>query len=146
MSGYHVHLVGSVPLRNAKEVFQTMAQELGTLVDRLPDGETGERSRWMGWLDHIFAENPQFEPTGSTFKAHETADETVRYRLAPGVTPGQIRFDNLRHAMIALDSYREFARLKAERAPSRPGANINSPSLIPCRSFAAISSRSCTPR
>lgn len=46
---YGVHLVGSVPLANAEEVFRTTSSILGGRLRRIPDGETGVRSNWIGW-------------------------------------------------------------------------------------------------
>ena len=40
-------LVGSVPLENAKEVFNECAARLGELIHRMPDGETGVRTMWI---------------------------------------------------------------------------------------------------
>ena len=51
----HVHLVGSVPLRNAREVFMTVSGLLGPRLERIRDGETGERSDWITWLEPAFA-------------------------------------------------------------------------------------------
>ena len=44
MSSRNVHLVGSVPLANAHEVFVTVSAALGRRLLRIPDGETGERT------------------------------------------------------------------------------------------------------
>jgi hypothetical protein len=41
------HLIGSVPLPDAETVFRTVARELGPFLSRMPDGETGNRIRWM---------------------------------------------------------------------------------------------------
>ena len=41
------HLVGSLPLANAEEVFNTVARALPNHVRRIPDGETGERQQWV---------------------------------------------------------------------------------------------------
>jgi hypothetical protein len=57
----YVHLVGSVPLRNAREVFATVSGVLGSRLKRIPDGETGERSDWITWLEPAFSENPALE-------------------------------------------------------------------------------------
>ena len=43
------HLVGSVPLADAEEVFRRSAKVLGARLRRIPDGETGERSDWIAW-------------------------------------------------------------------------------------------------
>src|SRR5439155_15999924 len=47
----HVHLVGSVPLKDARDVFETVSAALGDRLKRIPDGETGERSDWITWLE-----------------------------------------------------------------------------------------------
>jgi len=41
-----VHLIGSIPLADARTVFRAVAGTLGGEVARIPDGETGARSRW----------------------------------------------------------------------------------------------------
>jgi len=53
-----VHLVGSVPLSNAGEVFRTASSILGGRLRRIPDGETGVRSNWIGWQINFLAQNP----------------------------------------------------------------------------------------
>ena len=40
-----VHLVGSVPVRERRAVFETVSAALGPRCKRIPDGETGERQR-----------------------------------------------------------------------------------------------------
>ena len=42
-----VHLVGSVPLDSAEEVFRRASAALGDRLRRIPDGETGPRSDWI---------------------------------------------------------------------------------------------------
>src|SRR5688500_16842465 len=44
-----VHLVGSVPLADEAEVFRTVGSILGEHARRIPDGETGVRTNWIGW-------------------------------------------------------------------------------------------------
>jgi len=44
-----VHLAGIIPLGNAEEVFRTTSSILGQCLRRIPDGETGERTRWIRW-------------------------------------------------------------------------------------------------
>ena len=43
-----VHLVGSLALDSAEEVFRTTSEILGDRLRRIPDGETGARSIWVG--------------------------------------------------------------------------------------------------
>ena len=54
MSSRNVHLVGSVPLANAREVFVTVSAALGERLLRIPDGETGERTDWIAHLEPVF--------------------------------------------------------------------------------------------
>src|ERR1700741_1080727 len=56
-----VHLVGSVPMANAREVFEKVSAALGPRIKRLPDGETGERGDWISWLEPAFSQHPAFE-------------------------------------------------------------------------------------
>ena len=66
MSSYDVHLVGSIPLANASEVFETVCDVLGPGLPRIPDGETGERTSWLDWLEPVFSGHPDFEPADTT--------------------------------------------------------------------------------
>jgi hypothetical protein len=43
-------LVGSIPLTSAAEVFETSYRYLGPYLASLPDGETGPRTIWIGYL------------------------------------------------------------------------------------------------
>ena len=107
-----VHLVGSVPLSNAREVFIEVAAALGPRLRRIPDGETGERGDWITWLEPVFANSPALEKSDEVFRIHATATPRTRYRLKPGMSASQVTFDNLFYADIAVRSYREFADLK----------------------------------
>ncbi len=107
-----VHLVGSVPLANAPEVFETVSTALGPRISRLPDGETGERADWITWLEPVFAEHPAFVKSGEFFRVHASGTGRERYTLKPGWTPAQVLFDNLFYADIAMRSYADFKRLK----------------------------------
>lgn len=109
-----VHLVGSVPLRDAEEVFCAVCTTLGPHLKRLPDGETGERLNWIGHLETVFATNPALERTDELFKIHPTAIGWYRHRLRQGKTLPNLRFDNLLYADHAIASYDVFRRLKAQ--------------------------------
>ncbi len=110
----HVHLVGSVPLTDARTVFETVSAALGARLRRLPDGETGERLDWITWLEPVFAGNPALEKSDELFRVHATGTARTRYRLRPGVAAGQVSFGNLFYADNAQRSYRDFAALKRE--------------------------------
>lgn len=53
MPSRNVHLVGSVPLANAHDVFVTVSAALGPRLLRIPDGETGERIDWIAHLEPL---------------------------------------------------------------------------------------------
>ena len=108
----NIHLVGSVPMADAEQVFRAVSAALGSLVKRLPDGETGERSDWITWLEPVFAGNPAFEKSGEFFRVHASGTGRERYALKPGITPDRVRFDNLFYADVAAQSYAVFRRLK----------------------------------
>ncbi len=113
MSNHMIHLVGSIPFRNAAEVFERVGSALGPRLYSIPDGETGERLGWMGWLEPIFANHPQFESTGERFSPRVGGLEiTSKYQLRPGIAPDDVRFDNLPFARIAIESFRELERTR----------------------------------
>jgi hypothetical protein len=107
-----VHLVGSVPMANAREVFETVSRALGRRIRRLPDGETGERGDWITWLEPVFANNPALQKSGEFFRVHASGTGRERYALKPDATPRDVRFPNLFYADIAKESYAEFKQLQ----------------------------------
>lgn len=52
------HLVGSIPLPDARTVFTTVSDMLGAYVTRMPDGETGIRQSWIRFLQDALAAHP----------------------------------------------------------------------------------------
>ena len=129
---HDIHLVGSVPMANAEQVFATVAQALGPRLKRIPDGETGARSDWITWLEPAFADNPAFRKSGEFFRVHATGTGRERYALREGVAPADVRFDNLFYADIAIESYAVFRRLKA--AGRLPAAARFQVDLVPAHS------------
>jgi len=109
-----IHLVGSVPLADARDVFKTVSAALGSRLKRIPDGETGERSDWITWLEPAFADNPALEKSDELFRIHATGTARIRYRLKAGMTVRDVLFGNLFYADIARQSYAEFAELKRQ--------------------------------
>ena len=129
----HVHLVGSVPFSDAREVFATVSRVLGPHLERIPDGETGKRLDWITWLEPIFAQHPAFEPSAETFQLHGgLARKDRRYRLKDGVAVEGVRFDNLFYADTARASYATFAELK--RAGTIPAHCKFQVDLVPAHS------------
>ena len=127
-----VHLVGSVPGANAAEVFERVSAALGQRLQRIPDGETGERQDWIVWLERVFADSPALEQSDEVFRLHATATPRIRYRLRPGRTAADVTFDNLFYADIAERSYQDFARLKrAGKIPAHCRFQVD---LVPAHS------------
>jgi hypothetical protein len=110
--GRIIHLVGSVPMASAAEVFEKVGAALGPRIKRLPDGETGARADWITWLEPAFADNPAFVKSGEFFRVHASGTGRERYALRPGRSPHDVRFDNLYYGDIAKESYASFRRLK----------------------------------
>jgi hypothetical protein len=111
-----VHLVGSIPLANAAEVFETVSTALDGRLVRLPDGETGIRSDWINSLGHIFEDHPAFVRSDEVYSRRGTpgTETWFRYDLADGVRAEDVRFDGyLTQAKEAIESYSDFARLKS---------------------------------
>jgi SAM-dependent methyltransferase len=106
-----IHLVGSVPLGSAEEVFREVAEEVGDRLRRMPDGETGPRADWILWQYPVFSSRPQFEvgpPGEDSYRTLPTL------RLRSGESGASLHFDNLGYADAATASYRRFAQLKRD--------------------------------
>lgn len=100
-----VHLVGSVPLSNAEEVFRTASSILGNRLRRIPDGETSERKYWIGWQFRFLADNTHLETVPP-----DPHDYVSRPRFK--LRSGDLRFDQLGYADAAIASYTVFSYLK----------------------------------
>lgn len=135
-----VHLVGSVPLSDANEVFKTAGSILGGHLLRVPDGETGVRSNWIRWQSALFYENTVFETTEGTQDAY-------RPRPQVGVRPDgeltETSFGRLGYADAAISSYQEFARLKKTGdLPPHVQFQVSLPTpLAPVSSFVTLADR-----
>jgi len=103
------HLVGSVPLASADEVFERAARVLGDRLRRIPDGETGARSDWILWQYPVFSSRPQFEIGPPGDDGYRTLP---KLQLREGAD--SVSFENLGYADTAIASYRAFARLKRD--------------------------------
>lgn len=94
-----VHLVGSIPLSSAEEVFTKLCDSLGDHLCRLPDGETGERARWVYWQRTMLENHPDMEvdTEGKSLKLHEWDGTLLRemdlMRFKPGVSPADVNYD-----------------------------------------------------
>ena len=130
------HLNGSVPLENSDTVFRTVSSSLGDRVRRLPDGETGVRSNWIGFQSDVFNATGQFDLVPPDPKAYAPLPFFIP---KAGVDPRQIRFGRLGYADAAKGSYEKFAALKREgRIPSAVRFQVSLPTpLAPVAAFVA---------
>jgi len=132
-----VHLVGSVPLRSADEVFRTLGERLGERVRRLPDGETGPRADWIVWQYPVLSSRPQFEvapPAPGSYRA------LPRLRLGSEREADELRFGSLGYAEAAFASYSVFGPLKRDGVvPSGCRFQVCLPTpLAPVSAFVAV--------
>jgi len=107
-----VHLVGSVPLASAAEVFRATSEVLGAHLLRIPDGETGERSGWVRFQVALMRANPLMEPKPAELAIGGGYSPPV-LQLRAGADPAELEFPRLGYADSALASYATFAELKA---------------------------------
>ena len=117
------HLVGSVPLADAEAVFGTVAGALWGALRRLPDGETGERRRWIWFQRQMLERHPAMEidPTVPLFALRQwdgkLLRETPLLRFRGGVNPDEVVFDT-GYADAAQASFEVFKRLQGAGAIS----------------------------
>jgi len=106
-----VHLVGSIPLATASDVFTAVARIIGPLTERVPDGETGERANWIGWQHRVFARQDALEENAARDRDYQLRPP-FRFRSDAG--PGDLDLGTLGFAREAIASWREFASIKAQ--------------------------------
>src|SRR5580658_8737883 len=112
-----VHLIGSVPLPDAETVFRNVAHELGPFLARIPDGETGNRHRWIWWQREMLLHHPAMELDTDTppFELRQWDGVVVRttdwLRFRSGIDPSTVSFDT-GYAEAAIASYAVFRRLR----------------------------------
>jgi hypothetical protein len=106
------HLVGSVPLSSAEEVFRTIAAELPDHVRRIPDGETGDRQQWVQFQLETLARLPELELVANVVPGMGELPPTLRRR--DGVAVNDVDFGDLGYARQAQASWETFQMLQAE--------------------------------
>jgi hypothetical protein len=141
-----VHLVGSIPLADTADVFRAASRAVGSHLLRLPDGETGDRLAWAGFVGRKLADNPAFEidPDYPSFDWFDEDGDLVatmeQHRFRPGVDPGKVTFD-IGYAPLAIESFTIFDRMqKAGEIPAGVKFQVSLPTPM------AISFNSISPR
>lgn len=102
-------LVGSIPLEGPGAVFDAVAENLGHALARVPDGETGERTNWIGWQHRVFADQDALERIDAPEREYQLG---APYRLKAGRSAADITLGALGFAAAALASYGAFKRFR----------------------------------
>lgn len=105
----HVHFVGSIGLRNVADVFHTCGTLLGRRLQRIPDGEPGGRRLWVSWQVPLLRASPFFQIANPPTQGPAIFGTL---KLADGVKPEEVRFDELGYALEARTSYQDFLEAK----------------------------------
>lgn len=124
-----VLLVGSVPLDSAQQVFDTCAKALGPHLSTLPDGEVGHRIHWIVCQAlFVFHGHPQLEllhrpapVDGKEQWLPKGYSDQWKFKIKPDAGP--LRFDDLKYATWAIESYGAFKALR-ERGAIPPGVRF----------------------
>ena len=120
-----LHLIGSIPLDSSEQVFRRLSDELGPFLRCMPDGETGERSRWVYFQRQMLLDHPAMEidPTVPPYKFVQWDGKVVReieqVRFKPGVDPATVTFET-GYDKAALASWETFKRLRTAGAIPAP--------------------------
>ena len=112
-----VHLVGSVPLKDADAVFRAVSDAVGPYLRRIPDGETGKRKLWIGMISALLNKHADFEidrdapPLQMKLWNGQLHREIRQLRFKQGVNPDLVVFDT-GYAAMAIESYAGFDELQ----------------------------------
>jgi hypothetical protein len=110
-----------VPLPTSEEVFRRLGAALGPLLSRMPDGETGERRRWIYWQRTMLERHPAMEVDSEAglLELRQWDGSLLRraplLRFRPGVDPDRVEFPT-GYAEAARESWALFDRLRREGA------------------------------
>jgi hypothetical protein len=114
-----LHFVGSVPLADAESVFRTLSAQLGRYLRRIPDGETGERTRWIFFQQRMLQQHPAMEvdPTQAPLPVRQSDGTVLReihlLRLKSDVDVEKLTFDT-GYDKAALAGYDVYRRLREQ--------------------------------
>ena len=105
--------------KTPKAYFETLSNELGSWLKRIPDGETGERHRWIYWQREMLLHHSDMEidPDAEILPITQWDGTVIRntelVRFKPGVNPDQVVFDT-GYAAAAINSYEVFKQLRQD--------------------------------
>jgi hypothetical protein len=110
-----VHFNGGVNLPDAETVMREIAARVPFGVDRIPDGETGDRQQWIFFQLQKFWQTPglvQADP--QDLPDAPGYDQMPKVRLADGQSPDDVAWPNLGYADAYIGSFSIFRRLQDE--------------------------------
>ena len=113
-----VHLVGSIAMGTCEEVFERLAEAVGPYIRRMPDGETGKRSRWIAFQREMLMQHPDTEvdPTVPELEIREWNGRLLRamplLRFKEGTGLARICFET-GYDTAALDSFGVFGTMRS---------------------------------
>ena len=115
-----IHLVGSIPLKDATQVFYNVSDAIGPYICRLPDGETGKRINWIKFLQsYLNEEHPEMETDIDQAPLQWRQWDGVLLREVPmakfkdGTDASSVTFDT-GYAAEGIDSFAIFSKLQSE--------------------------------
>ena len=100
------HLVGSVGLDTAQDVFRAAGRGLGRRLKRIPDGEPGPRRLWVSFQYPLLRSSPYLRPDPSG--ALRKTSGFPLLCLREGVVASEVSFGELGYAREARASYLDF--------------------------------------
>jgi hypothetical protein len=103
-----VHLVGTIGLDTADEVFETTGKMLGRRLRRVPDGEVGGRRLWVSWQFPLLRSSPYLTSTNGP----SVFGLPPLLRVADGVSAEEIHFGELGYSREARSSYFDFLKAR----------------------------------
>ncbi|HWE75717.1 MAG TPA: hypothetical protein VG328_21335 [Stellaceae bacterium] len=104
-----VLLTGSIPLRPAEKVFETVAKHLGSVAPRIPDGE---QIGWSSAARRTFERHPALELSRQVPLNAGGKDPVDIFRLRPGFAAGDLVLGPYGYVENATRSYAAFKKLK----------------------------------
>lgn len=122
------HLVGSIAAQTAEEAFRLAVENMGDRLERLPDGEVGERDTWIRWQHARIGASSQL----TNSDADNVYVPVKPFRIIDAIeSADEIEFPNLGYADAAIESYVVFERLVEEGTiPARMRFQVGLPTPL----------------
>ncbi|MGH3191297.1 MAG: hypothetical protein ACRDPY_45205 [Streptosporangiaceae bacterium] len=110
----HVHFNGSVNLADTESVMREIASRVPSGLQRLPDGETGDRGNWILFQLQRFMQWPSLTTAQAGDGGQGDYERPPQLQLADGVDPAEMTWPNLGYADAYLASHKTFVALREQ--------------------------------